>query len=254
MSYTFEQIGNGIIFNGDCLEVMEQLANQNYKIDLCLCDPPYAVNFSKGNYDDSKDTILPLIPKWFDLWYKLLKDDCYLFLFVGVKNIEKWIQIGIDTGFTFKNILATRSYTNGTSFSKNNFGFEFQPVLVFSKGKGKNFNQVDFIPTSEDWFKDKRNKNPKPYTYAYPNWIKTEWAFATEKRASKNLHPNEKNVKLQEFLIKLTTNENDLVMDCFMGSASCGLASLNTNRKFIGIELDKNYYEIAKNRIKESIK
>ena len=66
------------------------------------------------------------------------------------------------------------------------------------------------------------------------------------------LHPCEKPVDLLELLIKNSSNENDVVLDCFMGSGSAGVACLNTNRKFIGIELDEKYFEIAKNRIEEA--
>ena len=67
-------------------------------------------------------------------------------------------------------------------------------------------------------------------------------------------HPTQKPVKLLEYLIKTYTNEGDVVLDNCMGSGSCGVAAVNTNRKFIGIELDENYYNIAKQRIDEAIK
>lgn len=236
------------LYNGDCLEVMGAL-NPN-SINTIITDPPYGVGFKNNFYDDSVDYVMENIPKWFEQWYRLLKDDSYLFLFVGVKTLHHWIQCGIDKGFTYKNIVATRSFNSGAVIPKNNFGFQFQPVIIFSKGKGKNFNQVDFVPTSVEWFNDKRNKNPKPYTYQYPNWIKTDWAFATEKRASKNLHPNEKNVKLLKFFIELTTNKGDVVLEPFMGSGSCGVASKELGRDFIGVEIDENCFKIAEERIK----
>ena len=176
----------------------------------------------------------------------------YLYIFVGVKTIHKWIQYGIDANFTFKNIIATRSFNNGSITPKNSFGFQFQPILVFSKGKGKPYNNVDFIPTSKEWFKDKRNKNPKPFTYEYPNFIPTTITFATEKRASKNLHPNEKNVKLLKFLIEISTNEGDLVLDSFCGSFSTAYACKLSNRDFVGSELDKELFEKGKERVNDT--
>ena len=68
-----------------------------------------------------------------------------------------------------------------------------------------------------------------------------------------SLHPTQKPVALLEYLIKTYTNENDVVLDCFMGSGSTGVAAINTNRKFIGIEKDENYFEIARNRIEEHL-
>lgn len=68
------------------------------------------------------------------------------------------------------------------------------------------------------------------------------------------IHPTEKPIALMEYLIKTYTNEGDLVLDNCMGSGSCGVASVNTNRKFVGIELDENYFNIAKQRINEAIR
>ena len=68
------------------------------------------------------------------------------------------------------------------------------------------------------------------------------------------MHPTQKPTKLIEHIINKSTNENDVILDCFMGSGSTGVACMNTNRKFIGIELDKNYFNIAKERIEEACK
>jgi len=240
------------IYNGECVNVMQQYIKDN-SIDLIITDPPYGVGFKNDFYDDSYETVISQMPTWFKEWYRVLKENSYLYVFVGVKTLHIWIQEGIKAGFTFKNILATRSFNNGSVTPKNNFGFQFQPILVFSKGKGKDFNEVDFIPTSEEWFNDKRNTNPTPYTYAYSNWIKSEWCFATAKRSSDNLHPNEKNVELIKFLIEISSNEGDVVLDNFMGCGSTGVSAMKTNRYFIGIEIDKNYCEFTKKRLNRYI-
>ena len=64
-----------------------------------------------------------------------------------------------------------------------------------------------------------------------------------------SIHPTQKSVELEEYLIRTYTNENETVLDNVMGSGTTGVACMNLNRKFIGIELDENYFEIAKNRI-----
>ena len=235
------------LLQGDCLELMKQVPDKS--IDCIITDPPYGVGFKNDFYDDSEEAVLKEMPGWFNEWYRILKNDCYLFIFVGVKTIHHWINEGITAGFTYKNIIAARSFNNGGISPKNNFGFQFQPILVFSKGKGKSFNEYDFIPTSEAWFKDKRNKNPKPFTYQYPNFIKTEWAFATAKRASKSLHPNEKNIDFIKFLVGIATKEGETVLDSFAGSGSTGVACKNLNREFIGMELDEKYFKVACERL-----
>ena len=73
------------------------------------------------------------------------------------------------------------------------------------------------------------------------------------KSINKNVHPTQKPTNLLEYLINTYTKENDLVLDNCMGSGSCGIACLNTNRNFIGMELDKNYFNIAKERIEQRL-
>ena len=241
------KVSRDMLYNGNCSDVMKQLPD-NY-IDCIITDVPYGVNYKNTFYNDDKDYVLNEAPKWFEQYYRIIKNDSYLYMFVGVKTLHNWIQLGIDAGFTYKNVIATRSFNNGSPTPKNNFGFQFQPIILFSKGKGKAFNDVEFIPTSVEWLNDKRNKNPKPYTYSYPNWIKTDWAFATAKRANKSMHPNEKNIDLIEFFVKVSTNEGDVVLDSFMGCGSTGIACVNSNRSFVGIELDETYFKLAKERI-----
>lgn len=242
-------MSNVKLYNGDCTEIMKELPDKS--VDCIVTDVPFGVNFKNDFYNDDKDYVFEHAPIWFSQWKRILKDNSFLFVFAGVRTLHKWISAGIEAGFTYKNIVATRSFNNGSIRAPSNFGFQFQPIIVFSNGQGRKLNQVDFIPTSASWFKDKRNPNPKPYTYDYPNWIKTEWAFASAKRANKSFHPNEKNVDLIKFLIEVATNENEVVMDTFMGCGSTGIACKKCNRDFIGIELDKHYFDLATKRIDE---
>lgn len=238
---------NSNLYNDDCLKIMQQFKDNS--IDCIITDPPYFVGFKNDFYDDTPELFEQKVPKWFFEWERILKDNSFLYVFVGVKNLHKWIMEGINAGLTYKNIIATRSFNNGSIRASSNFGFQFQPIIVFSKGSGRKLNEVNFIPTSDAWFNDKRNTNPKIYTYDYPNWIKTEWAFATAKRANKSFHPNEKNVDLIKFLIEVSTNKGDIVLDSFMGCGSTGIASKLCERNFIGIELDKYYFNLSKQRI-----
>lgn len=90
------------------------------------------------------------------------------------------------------------------------------------------------------------------YRYAgncegYPNNLKVDYH-------KKSLHPTQKPYEVMNYLIKTYTKENDIILDCFMGSGSTGVACINTNRNFIGIELDENYFNIAKERIEKTLK
>ena len=236
------------IYNKDCLIQMKKIKDKS--IDCIITDIPYGVNFKKIKGDDT-DLVIKNMPLLFKTYYRILKDNTCLFLFTGIKNIHHWIINAENNGFYFKNIIATRSFNNGSAVS-NNFAFHLQPILFFTKGNPK-LNKVDFFKTSKEWLNDKRNKNKKEFTYIYSNFITTDTCYGTEITSTNSLHPNQKNLKLLEFLVKISTKENNLVLDMFMGSGSTGVACINTKRNFIGIELDKKYYKIAKKRLEENI-
>lgn len=122
------------------------------------------------------------------------------------------------------------------------------------------------LPTSEtynqliDVFKINEYDGFKEYKELRQEYEKLRYTFNNLKKhhsvmnyeiAKKQGHVTPKNTEMLEYLIKTSSNENELVLDCFMGSGSTGVACMNTNRRFIGIELDEKYFEIAKNRIEE---
>ena len=238
--------GNSLIL-GDCLETMKHIKDNS--VNLIVTDPPYGVDFSAG-FDDSIEHVKEQIDSWLKEMYRVLKDTSHCYIFIPTLEADLWISKVKETGFTLMNILSTRTYTQNL-YLNNNFTFNSQLVIYCSKGKAKRLNKVDFIPTSESWLKDKRNKNPKPYTYNYPSFLPY---FSNEKTTSKSnnkngRHPCSKNIEFIEFLIKLSSDENDTVLDPFLGGGSTGIASLNNNRKFIGIELNEAYFKNAKKRI-----
>lgn len=242
-----------IVHFGDCLPFMKTL--ESGSVDCIVTDPPYGTNFKNDIYSDSADEIDQLIPQWYSEWKRILKDNSYLFVFCGILNIDKWVGSGKNAGFDFRNILATRTFVRGGLSAKGNFCFEFQPILVFSKGKGKHFNKVNFFPQSKEWKKDKRNKHPSDFTYTYSNWIPSELAYGTETFGYVNksdFHPNAKNVKLEQFLIEISTRENETVFDPFMGSGTTGIAATNCGRNFIGCEINENWFNRSKMRIEDS--
>lgn len=242
---------------GDCLDLMHLLDAAS--VDMVLTDVPYAVGFKHINtsYNDDTEYIKSLMPRWFSMWHRVLKDNSFLMMFTGVKNIENWITEGKQAGFIFKNLLATRIFHSASNRASNNFGFNMQPILVFSKGTGRKFNEVDAFPTSPEWLKDARNKTKNPFTYEYPSFIEPNVFVATEKFGSdskgKEFHPNAKNVELCGFLIGIATDKGDVVLDPFCGSGTTGVAALGTGRDFIGMEIDEHWHEVAKRRLSGDI-
>lgn len=234
---------------GDCNEVCAGFADES--VDCIVTDPPYGVAYSQDFYDDSTDAVLAQMPAWYAQWMRLLKPDSYLFLFVGVKNIERWIAEGKRAGFDFRNIIATRAFNNGMKL-KRNFAFVLQPVLLFCKGRGRDFNEVDFFPTSEAWLNDSRNVKKEKYQYQYPNFVLPSVAFGTETFGSERKekpHPNAKNEPLCRFFVEIATDEGDVVLDPFMGSGTVGAACMNCCRRFVGVERDREYHDAAAKRI-----
>ena len=114
-----------------------------------------------------------------------------------------------------------------------------KPIIQSNKGKAGKLGHL----SSE--------KKREVYTQEYTNYPKSILRFA---RPSKPLHPTQKPVALLEYLIRTYTKEDELVLDFTMGSGSTGVACINTNRRFVGIELDETYFKIANERIENAFK
>lgn len=237
------------VIKGDCLEILEKFPENS--IDLIITDPPYGVNFSEGKYDDSSEVVFNNYKKWLEELKRVLKVKHHIYFFVPTLEIDRWIT-AIKDVLNFNNLIATQVFqTNKTSNIKNNFTFDLQLIIFASKDKAKNFNDVDWIPTSNSWLRDKRNANPRKFTYQYPSFISSKIIRANVKpnKDYKLLHPNEKNPDLIKNFIKMSSNQFDIILDPFCGSASTAVAAWRSNRKFIMIEKDPEYFAIAKRRI-----
>lgn len=242
------------LHEGDCLPFLRSMADGS--VDAIVTDPPYGTNFRTDIYDDAKETVEALIPSWYREWFRLLKPGGYCFLYCGILNINVWIDEALACGFAFRNVLATRSFNRGSASAKGNFCFEFQPILVLSKGKGREFNRVDFFPQSEEWKRDRRNRHPSDFTYAYSNWIPSEICYGTETFGGSegaDFHPNAKSVKMERFLIEISTCPGDVVLDPFLGSGTTGVAALETGRDFVGCEADARWFRKSRRRIEGSV-
>ena len=242
------------IHHGDCLDFLRKIPRGS--VDEIVTDVPYGVNYAGRNttYDDSKDYVLTQMTSWYAEWVRVLKEHSYVFMFVGVKNIEHWISVGKESGLTFKNLIATRTFHVQKFAAKGNFAFDLQPVLVFCKGNGKPFHEVDFFPTSPEWMNDSRNKKKQPFRYNYSNYIPTNVAFASEtfgsnRTSQRTIHPNAKNERLCKFFVEIATNPGDTVLDPFSGSGTTGAAAISCGRNYIGIEQDEYWAKVSKMRL-----
>ena len=245
------------LYEGDCLEIMKDIPDES--IDMILCDLPYGTTACKW------DSVIPLEELWRQ-YNRIVKDNGAIVLtaiepFASVLRMNdikhyrhEWIWNKENAGnFIQAKNHPLRVHENVLVFSKNKVNY--YPIMTDANPEnirplGVKRQNSDFMgKVSDGVFRASKNYNPKK---RYPKTIITYNARAKECNNVNRLHPTQKPVELFEYLIKTYTNEGDTVLDNTMGSGSTGVACLNTNRNFIGIEQDNTYFEIAKNRIENT--
>ena len=229
------------LLNGDCLELMKNIPDKS--IDMILCDLPYGTTHNKW------DTVIPFDKLWAQ-YKRIIKDNGAILLFsqmpFGASLIMsnpkmfryEWIwEKNCPVGFLNAKKMPLRKHEN---------------ILVFYKHL-PTYNPQGLIKLDEPIQEEgSANRNGKNYGVADKSFIRTHKNYPTDIitfSKDSGYHPTQKPVDLLEYLIKTYTNEGDLVLDNCMGSGSTGVACVNTNRDFIGMELDEEYFKIACERI-----
>ena len=225
-------IENYKLYNGDCLEKLNLIEDRS--IDLVIIDPPYEIKTMKGGwtigrrkYENEVSTMINgFSEEILDILCKKMKK-INIYIYCSKLQVPKLLNYFIDKKCNYE--ILTYNKTNPTPLCGNTYLPDTE-YIIFAREKGvKIYGEYK---TKFKYYVDKVNKEDK-------------------KRYG---HPTCKPVSiLTNHILNSTKNQGDVVLDCFMGSGSTGVACMNTNRKFIGIELDKNYFEIAKNRIEESL-
>ncbi|MDB8790667.1 site-specific DNA-methyltransferase [Romboutsia sp. 1001216sp1] len=237
------------IYNGECISIMQSIKDKS--IDLILCDLPY------GTTDCKWDNIIPFDLMW-EQYHRIIKDNGAIVLFSAQPFTTKLINSNLKnyryswywmkntcTGFAFAKHQPMRKIEDINVFYKRKPLYIPQGLKKLDKPKVKKrkskISNKDTIYNEDTLMKE--------HIVEYTNYPNNVLEF---KKESKTVHPTQKPVDLLEYLIKTYTMEGDIVLDNCMGSGSVGVATGNTNRKFIGIELDNTYFEIAKNRIEKA--
>jgi len=229
---------NIIIYNDNCLDIIKEL--QDESIDLVVTDPPYNIgdtnkrtkvgnkivsnmeawgewdNYDKKEYDEF---IFKLIAEM----YRVLKKGGSFYMFSAREDNGFFIREAVRVGFTYRNQLAIIKTNPLPLFVKNNYRSAFELCFYVTKGKPKTFNflsQQDCI-------------NIYPYIIG--------------KKYTK--HPTEKPLGFIEKIVKISSNENDTVLDPFIGSRTTAVACKNLNRKCIGVEINKKYCDMSIKRL-----
>ena len=234
------------IYNIDQSKGMKQIDNNS--IDLISTDPPFGINyqsnFKKDKFDKIKnDDNLDWFQDFANESYRVLKDDSALYCFTRADVYPQMYNAFIKSGFKFKNLIIVPTNSKCGDLQAS-FVTRFELIMYFNKGR-KKFENTKLKETSESYRNDKRFNAP-PYVNRLPAYW--DWCKAIEHN-SKLVHPTQKSIDVYNSMIQISSKENDIVLDPFIGSGTTSIACINTNRRFIGFELDTGYFNIANERI-----
>ncbi len=237
------------LYNDDCLVVMHQLIERGIKVDAIIADIPYGIHNNKF------DTLIPFDKMW-DCLIKLVKDKGNIVLFASGLFTYK---LALSNEKLFRYELVWKKSKCGSPLTAKYMPLKkHENILVFGKSAAYYEPQMQIgTPYKRKYTPNKVNNLGFGIEGAqidnkgtrHPSTILD---FPQKWRRQDQLHPAQKPVELMEFLVKSYCPKNGIVLDFTMGSGSTGVACMNTERDFIGIEIDENYFNIAKTRIKKN--
>tara|TARA_R110002073_G_C9309163_1_gene567425 strand:- start:125 stop:883 length:759 start_codon:yes stop_codon:yes gene_type:complete len=241
------------LFNGDCLEVMKSIKDNS--IDAIITDPPYGTTACKW------DSVIDFDLMWKQL-NRIIKPNGAIVLFgsepfssaLRMSNIKNYKYDWIwdkksSTNPMLAKIMPIKSHEVISVFGLNKINYYPQMVnkskeTLKRQNRKQNTNKIE----SEHYSHKRVLQNNK---LGYPKSVQYFKKEINNQHKKPVVHATQKPLGLMEYLIKTYTNENETVLDFTMGSGTTGVACKNLNRNFIGIEKDKNYFDIASKRIKE---
>jgi len=233
------------LWHGDCLELMKDIPDKT--VDMILCDLPYPKNFSQGKY--LGDINLKILWSFYD---KIIKENGNI-IFFGAQPFTSDLILSNRKDFKYE-LIWEKPQSNNPFIVKRQIRRHHENIIIFYKSakskffpimeKGKPYKAFSGKNISHNKIFNKMDSCHKENLGTrYPKSI---LKFATDRN---RFHPTQKPLALCEYLIKTYTNEGDLVLDNCMGSGTTCLAAKNLNRQFIGIEKEKEYYDICVERL-----
>ena len=239
------------IKQGDCLELMKEIPDRS--IDMILCDLPYGTTACKW------DIVIPFELLW-EQYNRIIKPNGAIALFGNEPFTSRLICSNLK-GFKYR-MDWNKKIPSGMGYAKYRPMQQTEDIAIFTKKGEKTKYFPQMIKRDKPIKSGGNTKQAGAYsgfkcmgegkeykkTYEFKNPV-TLIEFDKIRKGA--LHPTQKPVPLLEYLIKTYTNENEWVLDNCMGSGSTGIACINTNRNFIGYELDEHYFQIAKERLEQ---
>ena len=239
------------IKQGDCLELMKEMPDKS--IDMILCDLPYGTTACKW------DIVIPFELLW-EQYNRIIKPNGAIALFGNEPFTSRLICSNLK-GFKYR-MDWNKKIPSGMGYAKYRPMQQTEDIAIFTKKGEKTKYFPQMIKRDKPIKSGGNTKQAGAYsgfkcmgegkeykkTYEFKNPV-TLIEFDKIRKGA--LHPTQKPVPLLEYLIKTYTNENETVLDNCMGSGSTGIACINTNRNFIGYELDEHYFQIAKERLEQ---
>ena len=237
-----------MIYHDDCIKVMKTLPSN--KIDMVFADPPYflsngglsihsgkIVSVNKGEWDKASnyENISQFNYAWLNECYRLLKNSGTIWVSGTQHNIFDVHQQMKKIGYKIINIIVWHKIDPPPLIYKNKFKFSYELIIWASKGRNKTFNYNEMFKVDNEEMHD-------------------VWNLPAVQMHEKKFgyHPTQKPECLLKRIILASTNQKDIILDPFMGSGTTGYVAKQLKRHFVGIEKEKEYYDIAKKRI-ESI-
>ena len=230
-----------MLYNGDCIDILKQLKANS--VDLIFADPPYflsnggksihcgkVVSVNKGDWDDKtkyKDH-LEFTKNWLTLCYKVLKYGASIWVSGTIHNIFDIKKFMDEIGYKVINVVIWHKTDPPPLIYKNKLRFSYELLIWASKGNKHKFNYEEMYKISNSELED-------------------IWTIPAVKMNEKRFgyHPTQKPEALLERIILATTNHRDLVLDPFSGSGTTCFVAKKLKRNYIGIEQDKNYFNIS---------
>lgn len=215
------------IYNYDCLNGLRSLPDEC--IDLIATDPPYLMNYKSKCRKDKKhkftkaianDNNPDFIKSVIKELYRVLKNDSAIYMFCNSNKIDFFKQELENAGFKIKNIIVWVKNIRTAGDLQAAFGKQYEFIILANKGRAK--------------FNGKR--------------LSDVWSF-NRVTGKEQLHQNQKPLELMERIIVKHSKPNDVVLDPFMGSGTTAVACIKKGRKYIGFEIDKEYYKLCTERI-----